>query len=97
MRFLTGVLNSRLVKFWLKNKGKMQGENYQLDKEPLEMIPLPLPNCPQKEIAEIVADIIEKKKGNQAADTSALESRIDALVYHLYGMTDEDIAIIESN
>jgi len=97
MKFLTGVLNSRLIKFWLKNKGKMQGENYQLDKEPLEMIPLPLPNCPQKEIADFVAEIVETKKVNPAADTSELESKIDAIVYGLYDLSDEDIAIIECN
>ena len=28
MKFLTGLLNSSLVEFWLRNKGKMQGNNY---------------------------------------------------------------------
>ena len=28
-------------------------------------------------------------------DTSSLESRIDALVYRLYGLTDEEIAVVE--
>lgn len=41
MKFLTGLLNSKLVAFWLRHKGKMQGENYQVDKEPLLGIPLP--------------------------------------------------------
>ena len=30
-----------------------------------------------------------------AVDTSALEGQIDALVYELYGLTDEEIAIVE--
>ena len=39
LKYLTGLLNSKLIEFWLKNKGKMQGANYQLDKEPLQQIP----------------------------------------------------------
>ena len=40
LKIILGILNSDLIKFWLKNKGKMQGSNYQLDKEPLLNIPL---------------------------------------------------------
>lgn len=40
LKFLTALLNSKLIAFWLKNKGKMQGNNYQIDKEPLLEIPI---------------------------------------------------------
>jgi len=30
-----------------------------------------------------------------AADTSALEGEIDRMVYELYGLTEEEIAIVE--
>ena len=40
LKFLTGLLNSKLIQFWLKYKGKIQGNNYQLDKEPLLKIPI---------------------------------------------------------
>ncbi|MCX8481174.1 MAG: Eco57I restriction-modification methylase domain-containing protein, partial [Sediminibacterium sp.] len=42
-KYLTALLNSRLIEYWLKNKGKMQGNNYQIDKEPLLNIPLFIP------------------------------------------------------
>lgn len=42
LKELTTVLNSRLIKFWLYHKGKMQGSNFQVDKEPLMQIPLKL-------------------------------------------------------
>ena len=35
------------------------------------------------------------KEANFTADTSALESEIDRLVCQLYGLTDEEIAVIE--
>lgn len=40
LKYLTGLLNSRIIEFWLKYKGKMQGNNYQIDKEPLLKIPI---------------------------------------------------------
>ncbi len=97
MKFLTGVLNSKLVAFWLRHKGKMQGGNYQVDKEPLLGIPLPdLPQAEQQPIASIVDAILVVRKANPTADTSALEDKIDKLVYELYGIKDEkEIAIIE--
>ena len=70
MKFLTGLLNSKLVAFWLKNKGKMQGANYQVDKEPLLSIPLPSPDSIPEEIQNkiitLVDKIIESKRLRQA-------------------------------
>ena len=40
LKFLTAVLNSNLMKFWLKHKGKMQGDIFQVDKEPLLGMPV---------------------------------------------------------
>ena len=96
MKFLTGVLNSKPITFWLRNKGKMQGDNYQVDKEPLLGIPLPLVNTSQQQtIISLVNQILEAKCSNPTADTSALEHEIDQQVYALYNLTPEEIAIIE--
>ena len=40
LKFLTAVLNSQLIEFWLRYMGKMQGDLYQIDKEPLLNVPL---------------------------------------------------------
>lgn len=62
-KYLTGLLNSKLIAFWLKYKGKMQGDNYQIDKEPLLNLPLIEPNTKmQNEIADLVSQIIENKQ-----------------------------------
>ena len=99
MKFLTGVLNSKLVAFWLKNKGKMQGSNYQVDKEPLLNIPLPNATAEeqplQKKIIDLVDKILQVKKADAGADTSAEEAEIDRLVYALYGLSAEEIEAIE--
>ncbi len=97
-KYLVGLLNSKLVAFWLKNKGKMQGENYQLDKEPLLQIPIFDATKEQaKPVIALVDQILSAKQANFNTDTSDLEHKIDALVYALYGLTDEEIAIIEES
>ena len=97
MKFLTGLLNSTLVAFWLKNKGKMQGENYQVDKEPLMNIPIPAAtNVQQYPIINLVEDIISSKDNDTTLSTSKKEHEIDTLVYNLYGLTDEEIKIMEN-
>ena len=46
-------------------------------------------------IAALVDRILAAKKADPAADTKELEAEIDALVYKLYGLTDDEIAIVE--
>ncbi len=62
-KYLTGILNSNLMAFWLKYKGKMQGNNYQIDKTPLENLPLINPSAEtQEKIADLVKSIISNTK-----------------------------------
>jgi adenine-specific DNA-methyltransferase len=95
MKFLTGLLNSKLVTFWLRYKGKMQGENFQVDKEPLLNIPLPRTDVNQQAVITLVNQILNAKQENPQVDTSEWEDEIDQLVYQLYKLTDEEIAAVE--
>lgn len=98
MKFLTGILNSKLIAYWLKNKGKVQGALLKLDKEPLLNIPLPKPEfidkITEEKIIVLVDKILTAKRASASADTSALEREIDRLVYELYGLTEKEIRII---
>jgi len=62
-KYLTGLLNSNLIAFWLKYQGKMQGDLYQVDKGPLMNIPVVEPSKDiQKEVAELVSNIIANRQ-----------------------------------
>ena len=96
-KYLTGLLNSRLIAFWLKHKGKMQGTNYQIDKQPLLALPLISPPPDAQASVEMLVDrILTAKAAAPNADTAALEKEIDQLVYALYDLTPEEIAIVEA-
>jgi len=44
-----------------------------------------------------VKKIMELKKQNPQADTTDLETQIDQLVYALYGLTEDEIKIVEQS
>ncbi|WP_120850399.1 DUF7149 domain-containing protein [Helicobacter pylori] len=98
-KFLVGLLNSLLIRFWLKHRGKVQGNNYQIDKEPLMNIPLIKITKSNKPTADkiivLVDKILQTKEKDPKANTQGLEKEIDALVYQLYHLTDEEIKTIE--
>lgn len=51
----------------------------------------------QNELVEKVDYILSIKKSCPSSDTSALETEIDRLVYELYGLTEDEIRIIDQN
>lgn len=59
MRALTALLNSSLVAFWLRYRGKMQGGLFQVDKGPLKTIPLLIPSN-GTELTNLATTIIEQ-------------------------------------
>lgn len=73
-KYLTALLNSRLIAFWLKYSGKMQGDLYQIDKEPLLKIPIL--------VAENQTDFIENASQliRLGADLESSSSRFNLLV-----------------
>ncbi|EPO1126253.1 DUF7149 domain-containing protein [Campylobacter coli] len=99
VKYLTAILNSKLIAFWLKHKGKMQGNNYQIDKEPLLNIPIVTINSKNQKIADelinLVDEILKVKEQDKNANTQELENKINSIVYKLYNLTEEEIKIIE--
>jgi hypothetical protein len=79
--------------------------------DPVRNLTLPATDAQQAPIIERVRKILEIKKGTLASFDSAqpttsslsgvegdvpqLEAEIDRLVYELYGLTDEEIAVVE--
>ena len=66
LKYLTAILNSNIVYFWLRHKGKLLGDLLQIDKAPLLNIPIPqATEAEQTQITELVDQIINLKKETQ--------------------------------
>ena len=46
-------------------------------------------------IADLVNTIVELKERNPLNDTTTLETKIDRLVYELYGLTYDEVLIVD--
>lgn len=109
LKYLTGLLNSKAIKFWLLKKGKMQGSIYQIDKEPLLNIPIHKTTNKELEtqMITLVDKIVKAKISSHEADnehdkefflnySKSIEKEIDNLVYKLYDISKEEEIIINS-
>ena len=96
----TAILNSKLMNYYFNRKLITNADVFPYIKG-VHLKSFPLPNLTKK--SEIVSHAEEKvrkvaaiKRTSFSADTSSLESEIDQLVYQLYGLTEDEIAIIEN-
>ena len=96
LKYILGLLNSKLYYFWLYHRGKRKGEYLELYREPLSEIPIKkASDTEQNSIIAIVDKILAAKEKDPQADTSKLEREIDEKVYELYGLTDEEVKVVE--
>jgi hypothetical protein len=100
-RFVLGVINSKVTNFWFEHyygTTKVSGGYFDLNGTQIKSIPVPNATTKQQnEISSLVETILKMKKQDISADTSALEREIDRLVYGLYGLTEEEVEVVESD
>ncbi len=102
LRYLLGMLHSKLITFAFKTfytGGGLGESGYRYKKAFIERLPIPKITHKNQELADkiiaLVDKILQSKEKDPKANTQGLEKEIDALVYQLYNLTDEEIKIIE--
>ncbi len=90
------IFNSQYIKYQYNKTVQEAGRVFpQVKLTHLKKLPITIPDeKTNKELERLASTIINAKCSNPSADTSALESEIDRLVYQLYGLTEEEIAVI---
>lgn len=96
IRYLLGVINSKLMNWYYQ---KMVSETNRTFAEVkivnLKKLPIKIPKN-QKPYIDLVDSILAAKHSDPKTDTSALEAKIDSMLYELYGIAENEIAIIEN-
>ncbi|PDX35094.1 restriction endonuclease [Helicobacter pylori] len=102
LHYLLGMLHSKLITFAFKTfyaGGGLGESGYRYKKAFIERLPIPQITEKNQELADkiiaLVDKILQSKEKDPKANTQKLEKEIDALVYQLYNLTDEEIKIIE--
>lgn len=104
LKYLLGLLSSSLITYYYKNFSqgcKLGAKAYQYNKHALEKLPIPKINSTNQktadELVNLVDAILKAKEKNKNANIQEFENKIDALVYKLYNLNDNEINLIESN
>lgn len=92
LKYILALLNSTLVNHVFRTLFL----NKDIYKYQLEQIPVPsIDIAQQRPIIALVDKILAAKKANPQVDTSAWEREIDKLVYELYGLTEDEVKVVE--
>ena len=97
VKFLLSILSTRLLAWFFRyEKNEFDALFPKIRVAEFRNLPIPeITPKEQKSFIKLVDEILEKKKLGQ--ETEDLENEIDCLVYRLYDLTDEEIAIVEGN
>lgn len=98
LKYLLGFLNSKMPIFYIKVKYASSSYcgGITFSKDMINNLPMAAVNSSlQQPIIALVNKILAAKKADPLADTGAWEAEIDKLVYELYGLTEEEIKVVE--
>ena len=94
LKYLLAILNSKAVGYYIASFGDKSKQTL-FPRVSMKMLKqIPIPNVTNKQIIITITDsIIEKKRKGE--ETLELEQQIDLLVYHLYGLTYDEVLIVD--
>lgn len=98
IEILVGIMNSKLATFFHFNHSPKatKGAFPKILVQDIKEFPLPKVNSDERKILmRLIDNVTTIKKRKSIADTSALENQIDFLVYHLYGLTYDEVLIVD--
>ena len=102
LKYVTGSLNSKLLEIVFKNfyaGCNLANTGYQYNKHALEKLPIPPVTDANRMLVEALEALVDEihaaKSPTLKVDTRAAEAQIDRLVYRLYDLNSEEVALIE--
>lgn len=95
IKSLLALLNSKIMYYWLYNKGKRKGEILEMVKSPISEIPFKKFDFETSEILENKVNQILKESNRDSL--KILKTEIDDILYMFYALTEEEIFIIENS
>lgn len=96
LKFILALMNSKLMNYVYSKKFKSTKTVFsEIQARSVKELPIPCVSSSVKDEFILLSEkIINNKKNN--TDTAVLENEIDQIVYELYGLTEEEIKIVEN-
>jgi hypothetical protein len=88
-----GIINSKLMRFYWSQRFEDKRKTFpKIKGSYLELLPI---LAPSDTIIKLSKTIVKAKKENPSIDTTETESKIDYLVYQLYGLTYDEVLVVD--
>lgn len=100
LEYLLGLINSTLLHYyWILTYSDSKKTFPKIKKAPLDSMPIvdSQDKRIKNKIVSLVTDILTIKRTNPNANTTSDEQEIDRLVYKLYGLTYDEVKIVDPN
>lgn len=109
IKYILALLNSTLLDWYFGFIGKTKGNSREYFNKPLALIPIKsATESQQQELANLATLMMDAVKRQQEAKSDqeknickmrieAIDAQINAKVYALYGLTEDEIAIVEKS
>ncbi|HAS51932.1 MAG TPA: restriction endonuclease [Gammaproteobacteria bacterium] len=94
-KYLLSILNSKITRY-LVSQSAAERQGGFLEYKPMYVSPIPIPTATASEQAELETLVQRILENPNAANVADLESEINERVYRLYGLTRDEIAVIEA-
>lgn len=97
LKSIVAIINSKLMSFWLRiNFSSLKMAGGYINVGVNEISSIPIANISNRNQFVVLVDKIQAEKSiNPETDTSQLDNQIDLLVYHLYGLTYDEVLVID--
>ena len=95
LKYILAILNSKLFEYALLNI-YLEGDTFKTKNSIIQNFPIPIFQKDKDErIINLVDNILTTKRDNPLADTKDIENQINLLVYRLYGLTYDEVLIVD--
>jgi len=100
LKFLVGVLNSEIVTFWYRNYYKsltLAGGYLRINQGEIKTIPVPIPSSSARRRIVTLVENIMSATASKSQKVSKLEAELEVEVATLYGLSSEDLLIVQQS
>lgn len=95
VKYVVGILNSRAIQYYYQQKFKAETDLFpKIRIKQAKQLPIPIADF---EVQTAIADLVDKIINAKTVGliTEKFEKEIDKLVYELYGLTEEEVKVVD--
>ena len=98
LKYILALINSKLFNYIYKNKFKSSKTVFsEIQARSVGELPIRISNMYENQIIDLVDAALRKREKDYLEDIDTVLQEIDSIVYQIYGLSEQEIALIEND